>query len=268
MIRHIAIAAAAVSAMHASCCVADETPLLAPSREVAVLYRLTGASVVANSQKLQVTYASEGRVRLDYFRYPEAKYPYASLLYDPPADLVTTVLAERYGYIERDVGKLPSPASFLSAGMKFERIGSEAIDGLRCTDWRVASGTNYEGAACVTDDGVVLRATREKPAKGSVEALAVHYGELPPGIFLPPTGFRLIHNPQFSHERMLVPETITQTEQLPHTATQGPAPAPNQAVAIAPKASSSPPAVRQAPALPPASLPSGWVLDNGIDPKP
>jgi hypothetical protein len=171
---------------------AEDGPVLAPPHDVAVVYKLTGASQQQGATKLQVTYADRGRVRLDFFRYVEAKYPFGSLIFDPPADRVITVVPERQGYVERDVGKLPSPGSFLNAKMNFTRQGKAMIAGMQCTDWHVFNGTAGEGTACVTDDGVVLRATRDKPVEGSMEATAVQYGSPPPEIFAPPPGLKLL----------------------------------------------------------------------------
>jgi hypothetical protein len=170
---------------------AADHPVLAPTKDVAVVYKLTGANQQNGAVKLQVTYASQGRVRMDFFRTAEAPAAFASLIFDPPANRVTTVLPERHGYLQRDVGKLVNPGTPLNDKMAFTREGSATIAGVPCTDWRVANGTAAQGTVCVTDDGVVLRAVRAQP-EGSMEATSVQYGPTPAASFAPPAGFTLI----------------------------------------------------------------------------
>jgi hypothetical protein len=171
---------------------AEDAPLLAPAPDVTVMYQLTGASQQNGAVKMQVTYAEKGRVRMDFFRTPEANVSFASLIYDPPSDRVITVLPERRGYLQRDVGGLPSPGSFLNARMNFTHEGTATIAGIECTDWRVLNGTAGEGTACVTKDGVVLRATRNKPVAGAAEAVTVKYGPPPPHAFDIPADYEHI----------------------------------------------------------------------------
>lgn len=171
---------------------AADGPVLAPTRDVAVIYKLSGSSQMQGSQKLQVTYGERGRVRMDFFRFTEAKYPFASLLFDPPSDRVMTLLPERHGYLERDVDHLPNPGAFLSDKMTFAQLGKATIADVACTDWHVTNGANFDGTACVTDDGVVLRATRTKPLIGEMLATTVQYATPPADVFEPPAGFDLI----------------------------------------------------------------------------
>jgi hypothetical protein len=176
---------------------ANDAPLLSPTRPVAVVYRLAGASEQQGARKLMVTYGTQNRVRMDFFRFPEATEPFASLIYDPTINRITTVLPERQGYVQRDVGNLPSPGAFLNAGMTFARLGTVKIAGLECRDWRVLNGNAGEGSACVTDDGVVLRAIRKQPAEGLIEASSVHYETAPASLFAPPSAFSFIPSPDF-----------------------------------------------------------------------
>ena len=178
--------------LHGPALQADDAPLLAPSSAVTVTYQLSGASQQNGAVKMQVTYGEHGRVRMDFFRSTIANAAFASLIYDPPSDRVTTLLPERRGYLQRDVGKLPSPGSFLNARMNFTREGTATIADNQCTDWHVYNGTAGEGTACVTKDGVVLRATREKPVAGSVEAVTVKYGLPPPHTFDIPADYEHI----------------------------------------------------------------------------
>jgi hypothetical protein len=76
--------------------------------------------------------------------------------------------------------------------MNFTRKGVVTIAGQSCTDWRVLNGSAEEGTACVTDDGLVLRATRNKPSEGAIVAIDVRYGPPSAGSFTPPPDFRLL----------------------------------------------------------------------------
>lgn len=174
---------------------AADAPLFAPDKDVVVVYASSGASEQNGAPKLRLSYGSNNRVRMDFFRSVEANVSFASLIYDPTIDRITTVLPERRGYVMRDVGKLPSPGSFVRPGMSYTRGGTETVAGLSCTDWRVA-GAN-EATVCVTDDGVVLRATRDKPAPGEIKATSVQYVQVPADTFKPPADFAFIPSPGF-----------------------------------------------------------------------
>ncbi len=176
---------------------ADEGPRLTPTKEVAVTYQLSGTSQQQGAQKLQVSWGDRGRARLDFYRYLDAKLPFGALIYDPTTDRITTILPERQGFVQRDVGKLPSPAAFLNSDMKFTRKGTATVAGLPCTDWRVLKAGTEEGTACVTEDGVVLRATRERPGPGLIEAIAVRVAPMPADAFVPPPKFEFIPSPDF-----------------------------------------------------------------------
>jgi hypothetical protein len=229
--------------LHVSPVRAEDQPVLAPTKDVVVTYHLTGSSRRNGSDKLQVTYSDHGRVRLDFFRYVEAKLPDDSLIFDPPADRVITVLPARRGYLQRDVGNLVNPGAFLNAKMTFTRQGKATIAGQTCTDWRVSNGTAGNDTACVTDDGVVLRATRDKPAEGSIVAMTVKYGPAPPDVFAVPPDFRL-----------LVPA-------------EGSAPSQQAKPPQAPVAN-APPASNAAPPGPPPSLATPAPAPNLGDAKP
>ncbi len=176
---------------------ADQGPLLAPTKPVVVVYELTGISRQQGAEKMQVTYGSQGRVRMDFFRGREAKDEFAALIYDPPSDRITTVLPEKHGYMMRDVANLPSPGSFLNAKMSFTRGSPETVAGLPCTDWKVSGSNGGEAVTCVTDDGVVLRAIRDQPAKGMIEAKSVSYATPSPDAFAPPAGYTFIPSRDF-----------------------------------------------------------------------
>ncbi len=138
---------------------------LGPTKDVAVTYRLNGATQQNGAEKLELTYADHGRVRMDFFQYPELLNPLGSVIFDPPSNRVISVLPQRHGYLQRGVGGLVNPGLFgLNAKMQFSRQGNATIAGHPCTDWSVLNGTAVVGTVCVTDDGVIrgLHATSQR----------------------------------------------------------------------------------------------------------
>lgn len=168
-------------------------PRLEPSRDVAVIYRLAGGDMGDAAQKVQATYVDGARrVRLDFFRWVESKYPFMSSIYDAIAGRVIMVFPERRQYAELPFPPARIPGQFLSKDMTFTRAGTATVAGLACTNWRIKSPDPAKDAStvCVTDDGVLLRLTG-KGASGEpdMNATAVQYGAPPSGIFAPPEGF-------------------------------------------------------------------------------
>jgi hypothetical protein len=82
------------------------------------------------------------------------------------------------------------PQTTILRNARFERVGTETIAGYPCTDWKAISPQG-SAAACITDDGVILRghATNHHGEIGAVMASTVQYGAIPPEIFLRPPGF-------------------------------------------------------------------------------
>jgi hypothetical protein len=143
--------------------------------------------------KWQVTYADGGqRVRHDYFRWAEAKYPFVSVIYDGPANRFITVHFESRSYSDRPIGTTDNPGQLLKASMNFTRLGTSVIARAACTEWSVGfpGETDEQDTACVTDDGIVLRVDPNKPSVGMFTAIAIHYGVPPDGMFDPPPTFK------------------------------------------------------------------------------
>ena len=89
-------------------------PLPLPKSEVAVIYRIDKGPTADGAHKLQLTYSDVGeRVRVDYFRWVEAKVPYRTRIFDRPADRLITIYPERKTYTERAIGDAGNPGSVL-----------------------------------------------------------------------------------------------------------------------------------------------------------
>ncbi len=170
----------------------SEAPVLFPKSDVAVIYRFDRVGLY-DYRKWQVTYADGNqRVRFDYFRWVEAKYPFLTVIYDRPANRFVTIHPETKTYSERPIGNATNPGAFLKADMNFTRVGTAVVAFATCTDWRVQEpGVNDEqDTACVTDDGIVLRILSSKPNVSTMTATAIRYGTPPEGVFDPPAGFK------------------------------------------------------------------------------
>jgi hypothetical protein len=169
-----------------------ERPLPLPTADVMVAYRFDGVPP-GTPRRMQLTYEKAGeRVRIDYFRWFEAKYPYLTLIYDRPADRLISIQPERKAYIDRPIGNNINPGELLPPQMLFTRQGTSTVAFAQCTVWRLnAPGEADDGAtACVTDDGIVLRLAHTKPTLTTLTATTIHYGAPPPGVFDAPQGFK------------------------------------------------------------------------------
>jgi hypothetical protein len=171
---------------------AEERPALAPTRDVTVTYQLTGISQQSGATNMRVAYANnDQRVRLDFFAFATAKLPFSSLIFDAPANQVLSLVYEQQKYYVLPATGRANPGLLLSDKMSYVRQGNETVAGLVCTDWRINNGPTIAGSACVTADGVVLRAVRTQPKPGTMAASAVTYGTPPEGTFKPPPDLQL-----------------------------------------------------------------------------
>ncbi len=76
-----------------------------------------------------------------------------------------------------------------SAG-SYTRQDAADIAGLHCTNWLTADAGGHDTTLCLTEDGVMLRASQD--GRVLLQATGVQYGAQDPSAFLPPEGFRHI----------------------------------------------------------------------------
>jgi hypothetical protein len=174
-----------------------DRPLSLPKADVTVTYRFDNMPY-GGPRKLRITYAKGGElVRVDIFRWVEAKYPSKWNIFDRPGDRLITVEPERRAYAERSIGNNPNPGALLGADTHFSRQGTDTVAHAPCTEWKVeAPGeSNDQDTACVTDDGIVLRLASKRPSVASLIAVDIHYGTPPDDLFSPPKGFPREHIP-------------------------------------------------------------------------
>jgi hypothetical protein len=168
-----------------------DRPLSLPKADVTVTYRFDRMPY-GGPKKLRITYAKGGElVRVDSFRWSEAKYPTVSTIFDRPGDRLIRVEPERRAYTEHSVGNSPNPGALISADIPFSRQGTDTVAHAPCTEWKVeAPGKpNDQDTACVTDDGIVLRLASKRPSVASLIAIDIRYGAPPDDLFVPPKDF-------------------------------------------------------------------------------
>jgi hypothetical protein len=171
---------------------AQDRPVMAPSRDVTVTYALTGGAQNQGATTMRVTYADGNkRVRMDLLAFPDAKVAFGSIIFDTVANEVLSLLPDQQAYYVLPAAGKANPGLLLNDKMQYIRQGKETIADLPCTDWMVSNGTDFQGTACVTADGVALRATRTLPKPGTMEAVKVSYGTPPGDTFKPPPDLKL-----------------------------------------------------------------------------
>ncbi len=184
--RHSVIAAATLALGCSSAFAADQ-PLLRPSRDVAIVYRAEGtadAHGAPQSHMIRMFWGNGGealRVELD-------AQPIVALV-DFKNQRMEMLIGSRQVMLETKLDPALVPGFVLPAGAKAVRAGSDTVAGLGCAVWRL-TGPQGSGTACVTDDGVVLRADgRAERGSGRLEAMSVTYATQPASLFAAPPGF-------------------------------------------------------------------------------
>jgi len=171
----------------ASSAVAQDRPMLQPSRDVTITYRVEGAAASAIpggiDGPLRLSWdAAHQRLRAEAEGHPQA------VLVDLPNHTATMLdnamrAAVALPVRERDLQPLTL------AGTRLTRRGAGNVAGMACTNWDVESHRGA-GTVCLTADGVALRADGAVDGhKGSFTATSVRYGEVAPGLFTAPPGY-------------------------------------------------------------------------------
>jgi hypothetical protein len=171
---------------------AGDTPMIHPSRDVAVDYRSNGTPqgpAAAPGAVVTMRFSSKsGRIRID----SASGRGYAIL--DPGAGEMTMVMQERHVYVERqaDPGMI---AMFKATDRSFKKAGSDNIAGVACTIYD-ATFNEHGGQVCLTSDGVMLRARSDNAAhQRELEAVRVNYADQPTNLFEVPAGFQKLEMP-------------------------------------------------------------------------
>lgn len=117
--------------------------------------------------------------------------PGVYMLVDYAARRMSMVSDRDRGAVDMASGAGPLPGMSAGAsGGAYTRRGADRVAGLPCTEWQT---TDTEGAptlACLTEDGVLLRARRGNEVL--VQAVRVQYGPQDPAAFRVPDGYRRV----------------------------------------------------------------------------
>lgn len=158
---------------------AQDRPLTVPTRDVDVTYRMGAGASMEQRTRWQ---ASLQRMRVD------APTPGVYMIVDYASRRMSMVSDADRGVLELDAKAGPLPGQMPGgAGGGFTRGGRAQIAGLACTEWQTLDSQGAATTACITDDGVLLRA--RQGGQVLAEAARVTYGPLDPGAFRVPDGY-------------------------------------------------------------------------------
>jgi hypothetical protein len=163
---------------------AEDRPLLTPSRDVDIIYRVPGPDGPLE-QRLRWGVA-EGKLRVD----PPS--PGLFMVFDMRRHLLDTVREVDHTVLEVETTATGMPGA--ASGGVFIRRGAAEVAGLACTQWATIDNGGKPALVCLTDDGVLLRAAGD----GRVLALAteVRYAPLDAAVFRIPSDYQRISPPR------------------------------------------------------------------------
>ena len=165
---------------------AQDRPLVQPTRDVTVTYRVEGAAADAIpggiSGPLRLSWdAAHQRLRAEADGRPQA------VLVDLPHRTATMLDTAMRAVVALPLREKDLQALTL-AGARLTRRGSGDVAGRACTNWDVQASRGA-GTVCLTADGVALRGEgMVNGRQGSFTATDVVFGPVPPELFAVPSG--------------------------------------------------------------------------------
>jgi hypothetical protein len=172
-----------------SVALAEDRPPIVPTRDVDVTYRTTqpdrhGAPRVLE-QRMRWAAAS-GKLRVD------PPTPGIYVIMDYRTRRMSTVHEASHQVLEIDAGAtVAGPGA--EPSVPFVRRGEAQVAGLRCTEWQTLDTAGLPTLACITADGVLLRAI--SGGRVLVEASSVRYAPQDPVTFQIPAGYTRVTPP-------------------------------------------------------------------------
>jgi hypothetical protein len=162
---------------------AQDRPLLTPSRDVDVIYSIAGPEGPLE-QRLRWGTAA-GKLRVD------PPTPGLFMVLDTHSHRMETVREQDHTVLQVDAAATSLPG--MPAAVEFIRRGTAHIAGLDCTQWATIDNSGRPTLVCITEDGVLLRAA----ADGRVLAIAteVRYAAQADAVFRVPEDYRRIVAP-------------------------------------------------------------------------
>ena len=182
------------SALIASACLARlapaygaEQPLLFATKDAQIRYRVTTGEQTAPAL---VTVQLSAEAHLARVLSPELD---GYVLVSPLLDRVTLILPHHQAFSELALGANTERFMLLNSSMGFIAGESASVAGYSCREWTVRSSLGV-GEACVTNDGLLLRASGNLggDVSNKIEAISVDYAPQPAALFIVPTGLHRV----------------------------------------------------------------------------
>ena len=170
-----------------------DKPFVVPQRDVDVLYAIPAAGGLASAADAAATGGTAVGQRVRFSVDP------ARQRVDPPGSgtfMITDYAAGRLTVVQpqrRTAIVLPAPGPVLAphgvrASGAYARLGDRVVAGTPCTDWSTPDGAGTPSVVCLTDDGVMLRASQN--GRVLLQAVRVTFAPQPAAVFAVPDGFR------------------------------------------------------------------------------
>jgi len=160
---------------------AQDRPEIFPTRDVAVTYR---TNVEGQPAEIRMAWTAAQRLMR-----MEIQNGQGYLILNQQTGTGFMVMQPTRMIMEMPAGQ-EAAARFAHASQtaRFTREGSDRVVNLPCTNWKIED-RGETGRACITADGVTLRA-QPGNGRGGLEALTVAYAAQDPTRFARPEGFR------------------------------------------------------------------------------
>lgn len=168
---------------------AADAPLITPTRDVDVIYRMAGpASEIEQRLRWGV---SQGKLRVD------PPTPGLFVIIDTVTHAVEAVRESDHIVLQLAPGTAVTPPGLPAAGAAL-RKGEAQVAGLACTEWQMTDTSGRPILVCITPDGVMLRA--EADGLVLAEAVEVRFAPLPEAVFRVPGDYKRIIPPPLSQK--------------------------------------------------------------------
>lgn len=180
---------AALLALGPAAAAAQDRPVLSPTRDVDVVYMMVQADAPGGPRVVEERMrwaAAAGKLRID----PPTRGLWVVM--DTASRRIATVRDGERSVLEIESAQA-APVPLPQAGASFVRRGTDSVAGVRCTEWQTTDVTGAPTLACLTDDGVLLRASGA--GRVLVEALHLTYAPQDPAVFRIPDDYRRIQPP-------------------------------------------------------------------------
>ncbi len=160
-----------------------EHPLMHPNRDVDISYRMTPESGKPGTQRMRWL-AAKAVMRIDvtgglYLLIDHRKNEMITV--NPALRTMVVSLNPPHGLFDPD------------EALHYEKIGTNKIAGVPCTEWKRPDWARDPDRFCVSDDGMLLQVKQDKAVL--MRALHVKAHPLNPALFDLPKNYKMIQTP-------------------------------------------------------------------------